>query len=154
MKHQFTPTPKVTNEGKALVWEFTHRVIYQDTDAEGVVYYANYLGFFERGRTELLRQMGISLKEIKAKDGIVFAVINVNCDYKAPALYDEELTITTEIVEKTAARIIFKQEVYRGKELLATARVTACSINLKTFRPVRIPDAMGKLLKKYWKLRA
>lgn len=126
--------------------QYTYRVIYQDTDAEGVVYYANYLGFFERGRAELLRRKGVSLKEIKAKEGIVFAIINVNCDYKAPALYDEELTITTEIVEKTAARIIFKQEVYRGEELLTTARVTACSINLKSFRPVRIPEEIVKLL--------
>jgi acyl-CoA thioester hydrolase len=126
--------------------QFTHRVIYQDTDAEGVVYYANYLGFFERGRTELLRQKGVSLKEIKAKKGIVFAIANVNCDYKAPALYDDELEITTEICETSAVRIVFKQEVYRGKQLLASAKVTACSINLKSFRPARIPDEIGKLL--------
>jgi acyl-CoA thioester hydrolase len=120
--------------------QFTHRVIYQDTDAEGVVYYANYLAFFERGRTELLRRKGVSLKEIKAKEGIVFAITNVNCDYKAPALYDDELQITTEICETSAVRMIFKQEVYRGKQLLASAKVTACSINLKSFRPVRIPE--------------
>ena len=128
--------------------QFTHRVIYQDTDAEGVVYYANYLGFFERGRTELLRQKGVNLKEIKAKDGVVFAITNVNCDYKAPALYDDELEITTEVCETSAVRIVFKQEVYRGKQLLVSAKVTACSINLKNFRPARIPDAVGKLLKK------
>ena len=126
--------------------QFIHRVIYQDTDAEGVVYYANYLGFFERGRTELLRQKGVSLKEIKAKDGIVFAISNVNCDYKAPALYDDELEITTELCETSAVRIVFRQEVHRGKQLLVSAKVTACSINLKSFRPARIPDAMAKLL--------
>ena len=126
--------------------QFAHRVIYQDTDAEGVVYYANYLGFFERGRTELLRQKGVSLKEIKMKDGVVFAITNVNCDYKAPALYDDELEITTEICETSAVRIVFKQEVFRGQQLLASAQVTACSINLKSFRPVRIPDELGKLL--------
>ena len=128
--------------------QFTHRVIYQDTDAEGVVYYANYLGYFERGRTELLRQMGVSLKDIKAKDGIVFAISNVNCDYKAPALYDDELEITTEVCETSAVRIIFKQEVYRNKQLLVSAKVTACSINLKSFRPARIPDSIVKSLKK------
>jgi acyl-CoA thioester hydrolase len=126
--------------------QFTQRVIYQDTDAEGVVYYANYLGFFERGRTELLRQLGVSLKEIKAKDGIVFAISNVNCDYKAPALYDDELEIMTEICETSAVRMVFKQEVYRGKQLLVSAKVTACSLNLKSFRPVRIPNAVSKLL--------
>ncbi len=125
---------------------FTYRVIYQDTDAEGVVYYANYLGYFERGRTELLRQKGLNLKEIKAHAGIVFAISNVNCDYKAPALYDDELEITTEICETSAVRIVFKQEVYRGKQLLVSALVTACSIDLKSFRPVRIPAEIIKQL--------
>lgn len=125
---------------------FTYRVIYQDTDAEGVVYYASYLGFFERGRTELLRQKGISLKDVKAKTGIVFAVSNVNCDYKAPALFDDELEVTTEICETSAVRIVFKQEVHRGKQLLVSAQVTACSIDLKSFRPVRIPDEVGAAL--------
>jgi acyl-CoA thioester hydrolase len=128
--------------------KYTYRVIYQDTDAEGVVYYASYLGFFERGRSELLRQKGISLKEIKKKNGIVFAIANVNCDYKAPALYDDELEITTEICETSAVRLVFKQEVYRGEQLLVSAKVTACSINLKGFRPVRIPDEVAKLLVK------
>ena len=119
--------------------QYTYRVIYRDTDAEGVVYYASYLGFFERGRSELLRQKGISLKEVKAKEGIVFAIASVNCDYKAPALYDDELAITTEISETSAVRIIFKQEVRRGEQLLVSARITACSIDLRGFRPVRIP---------------
>ncbi len=126
---------------------YTYRVIYQDTDAEGVVYYANYLGFFERGRTELLRQKGLDLKEIKAKTGIVFAISNVNCDYKAPALYDDELEITTEILETSAVRIVFKQEVRRGQQLLVSAKVTACSIDLKNFRAARIPDEVADLLR-------
>ncbi len=125
---------------------FTYRVIYRDTDAEGVVYYANYLAFFERGRTELLRQKGLNLKEIKSRTGIVFAIANVSCDYKAPALYDDELEITTEICDTSAVRIVFKQEAYRGKQLLVTAKITACSIDLKSFRPVRIPDEVVKQL--------
>ncbi len=125
---------------------FTYRVIYQDTDAEGVVYYANYLGYFERGRTELLRQKGVNLKEIKTKTGIVFAIANVNCDYKAPALYDDELKITTEICETSAVRIVFRQEVQRGSQLLVSALVTACSIDLKSFRPTRIPAEIVKQL--------
>ncbi len=126
---------------------YTYRVIYQDTDAEGVVYYANYLGYFERGRTELLRQKGLNLKEIKAKTGIVFAISNVNCDYKAPALYDDELEITTEILETSAVRIIFKQEVRRGQQLLVSAKVTACSIDLKSFRAARIPEEVAGFLR-------
>jgi acyl-CoA thioester hydrolase len=118
---------------------FTHRVIYQDTDAEGVVYYANYLGLFERGRTELLRQMGISVKEFKEKKGILFAVTKVDCDYHSPAAYDDELTITTEIAETTPARVTFQQQVLKGSKTLVSARITLCALSVNGFRPVRLP---------------
>lgn len=124
--------------------EFKQKIYYKDTDAEGVVYYANYLGFFEIGRTELLREMKISLRDLRDKEGIVFAIIKVDCDYKAPAVYGDELTIATEIAETTAARITFKQEVLRGKELLVAAKITACAININTFRPMKLPKQLGK----------
>ena len=119
--------------------QFAHRVIYQDTDAEGVVYYANYLGLFERGRTELLRQRGINVKEFKEKKGLLFAVTNVNCDYHAPAGYDDELTITTEIAETTPARVTFTQQVLKGGKVLVAARITLCALSVNGFRPVRLP---------------
>ncbi|MFC1571334.1 tol-pal system-associated acyl-CoA thioesterase [Candidatus Margulisiibacteriota bacterium] len=120
--------------------QFTHRVIYQDTDAEGVVYYANYLGFFERGRTELLRDKGISLRKIRENQGLVFAVAKVECDYYSPACHDDEIIIRTEIEKTTSARIIFKQEALRGDEVLVSAKVTVCAISLKDFKPVRLPQ--------------
>ena len=119
--------------------EFKYKPIYKDTDAEGVVYYANYLGFFEQGRTELLEKLGVDLKKIKEEQDIVFAINRVECDYKAPALLYDELTITTEIGSTTAARIIFKQQVKRGDQLLVSAKITACGISLKDFKPVRLP---------------
>lgn len=119
---------------------FNYRVIYKDTDAEGVVYYANYLGFFERGRGELLRQMGVDLKKLKEEEQVVFAITNVNCDYISPAKYDDEITVTTEMVEKGKARIVFQQEVLRGQERLVAAKVTACAVSLKTFKPQRLPN--------------
>ncbi|MFA5113167.1 MAG: tol-pal system-associated acyl-CoA thioesterase [Candidatus Margulisiibacteriota bacterium] len=119
--------------------QFAHRVIYQDTDAEGVVYYANYLGLFERGRTELLRQMGLKVKEFKEKQGILFAVIRVECDYHAPAVYDDELTVTTEIAETTPARVVFQQQVLKGSKALVSARITLCALSADGFRPVRLP---------------
>jgi acyl-CoA thioester hydrolase len=122
--------------------KFKHRVIYQDTDAEGVVYYANYLGFFERGRTELLRQKGIDLKEFKEKRGIVFAITNVDCTYHAPAFYDDELTVVTEIAKTTPARALFTQTVARGNKILVTATITACALNAKGLRPVRLPEEL------------
>lgn len=121
---------------------FTHRVIYQDTDAEGVVYYANYLGYFERGRTELLRQRGINLKEFKEKKGIVFAITRVEADYQAPAYYDDELMVTTEIKETTKARIIFFQQVLRNDQALVSAKITACALSAKELKPVRLPKEL------------
>lgn len=119
--------------------EFNYRPIYKDTDAEGVVYYANYLGLFERGRTELLEKMGVDLKKIKEEQKIVFAINRVECDYKAPAQLYDNITIATEIDSTSAARIIFKQHVLKGKTVLVSAKVTACGINMKDFKPVRLP---------------
>ncbi|MDD5593138.1 MAG: tol-pal system-associated acyl-CoA thioesterase [Candidatus Margulisbacteria bacterium] len=123
--------------------QFTHRVIYQDTDAEGVVYYANYLGFFERGRTELLRQMGVSLKAMKEKQGIVFAIIKAECDYRSPAFYDDEITIVTEIESVTPARVVFKQSALRKDKVLVSAAITACALDIKAFKPVRVPKELS-----------
>ncbi|MBN2057975.1 MAG: YbgC/FadM family acyl-CoA thioesterase [Candidatus Saganbacteria bacterium] len=113
-----------------------------DTDAEGVVYYANYLGFFERGRIELLEKMGVDLGAIKDKDNIIFAISKIDCNYKAPAKLYETIRVTTEITEITAARIVFKQEVFREKQLLVSASVTACAIDMKNFRLARLPKSL------------
>lgn len=124
--------------------EFRQRIIYADTDAEGVVYYANYLKFFERGRMELMRDMGISIRELKEKRGTAFAVSRVECDYRAPALLDDEITVETEILEKTGAIMVFRQQVLRDKTVLVSAKITACAINLKSFRPMKIPEDLFK----------
>ena len=127
--------------------QFKQRIIYKDTDAEGVVYYANYLGFFERGRTELLRDLGVSLKDIREKKGLVFAITRVECDYHSPALLDDEIMVTTQIEEATHATILFKQEVLREDKTLVSAKITACAISLKSFKPRRLPQELIALLK-------
>lgn len=114
------------------------RPIYKDTDAEGVVYYGNYLGYFESGRTEFIRELGISLKEMKQK-GVVFAVEHVDCSYNAPAFYDDELLVETEIEKITGARLVFLQKVLRDNKTLVSARITLFALDIKTFRPLRIP---------------
>ncbi len=124
--------------------QFKQRIIYADTDAEGVVYYANYLNFFERGRMELMREMGISIKELKEKREMAFTISRVECDYRSPALLDDEITIETEILEKTGATMVFRQEVLRDDAVLVSARITACAINLKSFRPMKIPEDLFK----------
>jgi acyl-CoA thioester hydrolase len=121
---------------------FKQRIIYADTDAEGVVYYANYLKFFERGRMEYLREVGASIKKLKEEKGMLFAISKVDCDYKAPALLDDEITVETEIKEKTTATVIFKQRVLKEEKVLVSARITACAIRLKDFRPMKIPEGM------------
>jgi len=124
--------------------QLKQRIIYADTDAEGVVYYANYLKFFERGRMELMRDMGISVKELKEKRGMAFTISRVECDYRAPAVLDDEITVETEILEKTGATMIFQQQVLRDNAVLVSAKVTACAINLKRFRPMKIPENLFK----------
>ncbi|MFA4906299.1 MAG: YbgC/FadM family acyl-CoA thioesterase [Candidatus Margulisiibacteriota bacterium] len=124
---------------------FLVRPLYRDTDAEGVVYYANYLGYFEQGRTEFIRELGISLKEYKQK-GIAFAVEHVDCNYNAPAFYDDELIVETEVEKVTGARIVFAQKVLRDNQPLVTARITLFALDIKTFRPLRIPQELLEIL--------
>lgn len=121
---------------------FKQRIIYADTDAEGVVYYANYLKFFERGRMECLREAGVSIKKLKEEKGMLFAVSKVECDYKAPAMLEDEITIETEIEEVTAVKVIFNQRALRDERLLVSAKITACAIDAKNFRPKKIPKGL------------
>lgn len=120
------------------------KVYYKDTDAEGVVYYANYLGWLEAGRCELIEQMGFSLKKLKEEQNLVFAIRDVHCEYLKPARLLDQVQVITEIAEVKPARIIFKQKVVRksDQQLLLEAEVTAFPIDLKNFKPVRVPDGL------------
>jgi len=108
---------------------FPVRVYYEDTDLAGIVYYANYLKFIERGRSEWIRDLGVDQTVLKAEDGIVFAVRRVEADYLRPAKFDDVLTVTTELVAETGARIVLEQAVLRGEERLFTATVTLVCLN-------------------------
>jgi acyl-CoA thioester hydrolase len=99
------------------------RVYYEDTDLAGIVYYANYLKFIERGRTEWVRALGVDQAVLKRAEGIVFAVRRVEADYLKPARFDDLLTVTTDLVEVGGARIVLDQAVLRGAERLFQARV-------------------------------
>ena len=120
----------------------TFRVIYRDTDAEGVVYYANYLGWFEAGRGELVRDLGISLTDLKEKHDLVFAVRDVFCEYLKPARYDEEILVETEISEVKTARIIFSQKILRKSDKMELVRakvtpITEINVAAKATESVR-----------------
>ena len=103
---------------------FSLRVYYEDTDLAGIVYYANYLKFIERGRTEWVRALGVDQGRLRAEAGIVFAVRRLEADYIRPARFDDELTVATEVVAVTGARIVLDQVVIRAGERLFQAQVT------------------------------
>ncbi|MEH6776149.1 MAG: tol-pal system-associated acyl-CoA thioesterase [Cereibacter changlensis] len=103
---------------------FFLRVYYEDTDLAGIVYYANYLKFIERARSEWVRGLGLDQRRLKAEEGLVFAVRRVEADYLRPALFDDALEVTTRLVAITGARLVLAQEVLRDGAALFTARVT------------------------------
>jgi acyl-CoA thioester hydrolase len=111
-----------------MTHRFGLRVYYEDTDLAGIVYYANYLKFIERARSEWVRGLGIDQVALKAAKGIVFAVRRVEADYLAPARFDDWLEVTSTPEAATAARLTLRQEVWRGAERLFTARVVLVAL--------------------------
>lgn len=120
--------------------QFPIRVYYEDTDLAGIVYYANYLKFIERGRSEWLRDLGIDQVALK-REGMVFVVRRVEADYLAPAHFDDELSVESQLHEIGSARIAMRQSVIRAGKTLFSALVTLVCIN-DAGRPVRIPPAL------------
>ena len=121
------------------------RVYYEDTDLAGIVYYANYLKFIERGRSEWVRARGVDQVALKAESGIVFAVRRVEADYLRPARFDDELVVMTELRRLGGARIDLWQEVLRGQERLFTAAVTLVCLGAGG-QPARLPAAVRAAL--------
>lgn len=119
------------------------RVYYEDTDAGGVVYYANYLKFLERGRTEFMRALGYDLRELAIDPGIVFVVANLEIDYRRPARHDDALVVSVAVAERGRAGLVFVQQVRRGGELLAEARVRVACVDAASFRPKALPDEIA-----------
>ncbi|MDZ4094449.1 MAG: tol-pal system-associated acyl-CoA thioesterase [Paracoccaceae bacterium] len=118
--------------------EFGIRVYYEDTDLAGIVYYANYLKFIERGRSEWIRGLGLDQVALQADQGIVFAVRRVEADYLRPARFDDQLRIHTRPLAVTGARIVLDQQVLRGTERLFAAVVTLVCLT-KAGTPTRLP---------------
>jgi acyl-CoA thioester hydrolase len=117
---------------------FACRVYYEDTDLAGIVYYANYLRFIERARTEYVRSLGIDQARLKADRGIVFAVRHLEADYLAPARFDDLLEVTTEVAVLTPARIVLTQRVLCEGRRLFVASVTLVALTDEG-RPTRLP---------------
>lgn len=133
-----------------MSFSYSTRVYYEDTDAGGVVYYANYLKYLERCRTEWLRAAGFDQSALLSEHGIAFMVRRVEADYRRPAVLDDMLRVTLAIQKLGGARLIFLQVVARQGaggpeapvETLLEARVEIACVNMKTGKPMPIPEWM------------
>ena len=117
---------------------FQCRVYYEDTDLAGIVYYANYLKFIERARSEWVRNLGLDQNVLRKDHGIVFAVRKVEADYLKSAKFDELLVISTELQKKTRVRLNFSQEIYRDSDLIFRANLVIVPLSVAG-RLVKLP---------------
>ena len=118
---------------------FPVRIYYEDTDAGGVVYHANFLRFMERARTEWLRELGYELDKLEQEYGFLFAVRSANIDYLKPAYLNDSLSIQVSIARKGKASLEIDHEVYRNETLLCRARIKLAGLAAESFRPMALP---------------
>jgi acyl-CoA thioester hydrolase len=129
--------PSIPPDAPSFTWPV--RVYWEDTDAGGVVYYANYLRFLERARSEWLRALGVEQTELAERDGVLFVVRRVEADYLAPARFNDLLQVVCRLENLGRASIVMEQQVRRGDEVLLRARVKAACVQARDFRPAKIP---------------
>lgn len=123
---------------------FTHgmRVYWEDTDAGGVVFYANYLKFFERARTEWLRQLGFSQELLRVQDGAMFVVSATNLNYLHPARLDDWLDVSVQVLELGRASMNLRQQAHCGDRLLCEGQIRIGCVDSTSFKPCRIPSSI------------
>lgn len=122
------------------------RVYYEDTDAAGVVYYANYLRFCERARTEWLRALGYEQQALMRDAHIAFVVRSVSAEYRLPARLDDALEVVSRIAEIGGASLVFAQDILRGTELIFESRITIACLDTRRQRPCKLPMALRSRL--------
>ena len=127
-------------------FSFPIRIYYEDTDAGGIVYYANYLKYAERARTEFLRNLGINQQEMLKNQECGFVVRNCNINYKSPARLDDALNITCKVTELKGASLKMEQKLYREDTVICEIEITLVFLSLATMRPSKIPTEIGSLL--------
>jgi acyl-CoA thioester hydrolase len=127
--------------------ELDIRVYYEDTDTGGVVYYANYLKFFERGRTEWLRRLGVDQSDMARREHKVFVVKSVQIQYCKPARLDDLVTVSSTVTRVGPASINFEQIALRNGELLCKSAIQVCCVDRDTFRPAPFSREFRALLK-------
>lgn len=128
------------------IFHWPVRVYYEDTDAGGVVFYANYLKFYERARTEMLRAMGFEKDKLINDQAVIFVVRSVQLDYLKPARFNEMLNVTASLSRVKSASLSFEQTITRNDELLNTATIRIACLDSDNLRPKLIPDALKQAL--------
>ncbi len=124
------------------------RVRYQETDRMGIVYHANYLSYFELGRVEWLRNKGLDYARLE-DSGVLLPVVNVSINYKAPARYDQLLSVETVLVKIGGASLVFQNKIYdENKRLLVEGEVTLVATDSSSFKPIKIPASLLSLIQK------
>lgn len=131
---------------KNTIFSWPARIYYEDTDAAGVVYYANYLKFMERARTEWLRAHGYELSDLEKDRDIVFIVRSVKLDYLKPARLNDFLHVTVEPIELGRSKIIFAQKVKRGEDVLVEGQIGIVCVSASAIRPMPLPDDLKENL--------
>ena len=129
----------MSDKSSTFLWPV--RVYYEDTDSGGVVYYANYLKFMERARTEWLRSLGLEQDEFIAREAVIFAVRSVQVDYLHPARFNEALTVSAEVVEQGRASLTFEQKIRRNDDetILCQGRIRLACLDSNSFKPRALP---------------
>jgi len=128
-----------------MIKEVNYRVIYGDTDCGKVMYYGNYFRLFEIGRTELIRSVGLSYKEIEEKDGIILPVVEAFIKYKSPAKYDDLLTIKTFLKELKPYKVVFEYKIFKNDTLLTEGYTVHVPIN-KEGKIIKFPKNIYNIL--------
>jgi tol-pal system-associated acyl-CoA thioesterase len=123
------------------------RVYYQDTDAGGVVFHAQYLAFMERARSELLNAAGIDLARFVERHGVLILVHQILVKYHLPARLNDLLSVGAEVVKMGRASFVFRQRVERGTELLVEADVTLALVDRESMKPTRMPEELAQALR-------
>ena len=127
-------------------FSFPARIYYEDTDAGGIVYYANYLKYAERARTEYLRYLGINQQEMLKNKGIGFVVRDCHITYKSPAKLDDALNITCKVTELKGVSLKMEQKLYHKENTICEIEITLVFLSLATMRPTKIPVEISSLL--------
>jgi acyl-CoA thioester hydrolase len=127
-----------------FTFDFPQRVYFEDTDAGGVVYHAQYIKFLERARTEWLRHLGFTNSELERKYKMLFIVSEIAVEFVKPARLDDAINISVGVEDVGRVRMTFHQEIRRGEDILVKARVSVATVSAESFKPIEIPADLRK----------